>query len=336
MAQPLKIHNGQTIVRKHPVNLIARDTPQFNHAFPDEIPPTYLLELKRAHILKDLIFTISPLSFYNDHTCRNPVKSGVKFKRLLRLLYPSHKIKSGVWIGEEWGAEYYHWFVDALPRLMSVIDRMKPDTKLLLPDYYRSRSYIPASLEILGVDAYYFNRDKHQVVNELLLPSFTAPFGKFNTQYIKMVRERLAIKGNTATDKIYISRAKARIRRIKNESEVQTVMEAHGFRTYYLEDHSLRDQLDIFSRAKVIAGLHGAGLTNMLFAPSGAQVLELRNEGELGYYHFYHLASDLDLSYYYLQCKGDTKDTYRVNVTVDIAMLEKTLSLMECNEKGAV
>lgn len=39
-------------------------------------------------------------------------------------------------------------------------------------------------------------------------------------------------------------------------------------------EYSLRDQLDIFSNAKIIIGAHGAGLTNMLWAPNDVSIVE--------------------------------------------------------------
>jgi capsular polysaccharide biosynthesis protein len=37
---------------------------------------------------------------------------------------------------------------------------------------------------------------------------------------------------------------------------------------------SLADQVELFSEAKVVIGPHGAGLTNIMFAPKGAIVIE--------------------------------------------------------------
>jgi prepilin-type processing-associated H-X9-DG protein len=42
---------------------------------------------------------------------------------------------------------------------------------------------------------------------------------------------------------------------------------------FHAEDHSLRDTVAVFRRADVIVGVHGAGLTNMLFASSPPQLL---------------------------------------------------------------
>ena len=38
---------------------------------------------------------------------------------------------------------------------------------------------------------------------------------------------------------------------------------------------SVRDQIDHFAAADAIVGLHGAGLTNLVFAKPGARVLEI-------------------------------------------------------------
>ena len=66
----------------------------------------------------------------------------------------------------------------------------------------------------------------------------------------------------------------------------------------------------------------------MLFMPPGGQVLELRNEEDRNNCYF-ALASDLGHPYYYLTNKGNTADTYNVEIEVDIAKLQEAVAQME-------
>lgn len=64
------------------------------------------------------------------------------------------------------------------------------------------------------------------------------------------------------------------------------------------ENYSLRDQIALFSNAKAICAVHGAGLTNLLWCQPGCKVLELCSDNYLnGCYE--GLASYLDLNYRY-------------------------------------
>jgi len=83
-----------------------------------------------------------------------------------------------------------------------------------------------------------------------------------------------------------------------NESEIETALASRGFRTVVLSEMSFEAQVRSFSRARLIVAGHGAGLTNLLFAPPGAAVVEITNTylqshddfrfiaGQLGQTHF--------------------------------------------------
>ncbi len=96
-----------------------------------------------------------------------------------------------------------------------------------------------------------------------------------------------------------------------------------------MEDYSLQQQVDLLSETKALIGLHGAGLTNMLFMPTGAQLLELRNQGDRSNNCFFSMAADLHHRYYYLTNAGNKADAYDVEIEVDIAALEAMIITME-------
>jgi capsular polysaccharide biosynthesis protein len=64
-------------------------------------------------------------------------------------------------------------------------------------------------------------------------------------------------------------------RRFINQSEVEQVFRARGFQIVVPEDLSVQQQIELFSRAKVIAGPSGAAIANLVFAPRGCQILVL-------------------------------------------------------------
>lgn len=58
-------------------------------------------------------------------------------------------------------------------------------------------------------------------------------------------------------------------------SEISALMQKHGVREITATKMPVEEQLAIFGNASAIIGLHGAGLTNMLFAPDGCGVVEI-------------------------------------------------------------
>jgi len=57
---------------------------------------------------------------------------------------------------------------------------------------------------------------------------------------------------------------------MENEPEVETALLRHGFSVVYPQNYSVDEQVAMFSRARVVVGPHGAGLTNTVFAPQGS------------------------------------------------------------------
>lgn len=89
-------------------------------------------------------------------------------------------------------------------------------------------------------------------------------------------------------ERLYVARNAGIGRSIKNEPELLTLLGQYGFRTVYSEKLSFSEQAKLFSRSSHVLGPHGAGLTNIVFCPKNAKVLEL-------FHPFY--ASD---AYYYI------------------------------------
>ena len=76
-------------------------------------------------------------------------------------------------------------------------------------------------------------------------------------------------------ERIYISRRGANsFRTLQNEAEVELAAARLGFTIVRAEDHSFDDQIALFSRARVVIGPHGAGITNTVFAPPGCLVCD--------------------------------------------------------------
>jgi capsular polysaccharide biosynthesis protein len=96
------------------------------------------------------------------------------------------------------------------------------------------------------------------------------------------------------------------------------VLQERGFESHVLEDYSFGRQMKLFMEADVIAGPHGAGLANMLFAENPL-VVELFPETVLKP-QFYFLASILGFEY-----EAIVTDGIKNNLRIDIAHLQQRL-----------
>jgi hypothetical protein len=66
--------------------------------------------------------------------------------------------------------------------------------------------------------------------------------------------------------------------RLTNQAELENVLSQHGFKIVYAEDYSVAGQKELFAKARVVVGVHGAGLTNMMFAPRSTLLVEIMNQ----------------------------------------------------------
>ena len=75
--------------------------------------------------------------------------------------------------------------------------------------------------------------------------------------------------------RLLISRRDEPRRALANESALAAALAPFGFETIVPGELPVREQIAAFSSAEFIVAAHGAGLTNMLFAPSTARIVEI-------------------------------------------------------------
>ena len=77
----------------------------------------------------------------------------------------------------------------------------------------------------------------------------------------------------SAVCRLFVNRRPEMGRCIANVEELETALRARGFRTIYPGEMSVAEQINAFVAAEVVVGIHGAGLTNIIFRRSGKMSL---------------------------------------------------------------
>lgn len=203
------------------------------------------------------------------------------------------------------GSNHFHWLIEALPRLYSLVPGGEPLT-LLMPDTLRplARQTLEACLPE-GFDLRYVPSEQRLRLERFILPSFLTTLWDFAyppRPHLDYVRERILASfglplAHEPAERIYISRAKAPTRHVTNEEEVVDVLGEAGFQPYILEDLPFEEQVRLFHQAEAVVAPHGAGQTNMLFA-GRAPILEITSRVAAPVYFFQSLA--LSQPYHYL------------------------------------
>lgn len=319
-----------TVHRTLPVNLVPKDKLIFDSALSVSFQRLFPVYLKNVWILQDTIFSPGEIKFYAKFTHIAELGLLQFAKRTALCCTKSwRKITRGIWVTDEWSANYFHWMTDCLPRILEGIQR-DPSAPIILPEAYRSLGYVVQSLELLSVRVEFFKSRENLCVDTLILTARTATYPNFNPPLVQKTRELLAPKiKESASKKVYISRKLASKRKAQNEFEVELLLRKRGFDIVCAEQLNVRQQIDLMAETKLLVSLHGAALTNMLFLPNDAKVLELRKVGDSKTQCYFNLSSALQLNYYYTLNQGNHPETILADFMIDLQALESTLDLIE-------
>lgn len=228
---------------------------------------------------------------------------------------------------------YSHWLSDWLPRL-APMGPIRPDG-----DVYVAITPMQAPFQRESLAACGFGADRIVEIEddtiiqarELLAPldfGFTPhPAYKTAPWAVSYLRSTVGYgvafptRASPKHEKrrIYISRADAGYRKILNETELVRSLDVLGFETHTLAALTIRDQAALFGSASHIVGLHGAGLTNLIFAEAGGSICEIF-PASYGTPAFYDIAAGVGMNYANYVCDGTIRTPISTmdNVELDV------------------
>ena len=266
------------------------------------LPKTYIAEITNATVFSntDLII-VNNLALYdeidksdiNTYAIKSPIVKKIS-KQSVALSMPSDSSKTipeGIHFAKDHSKNYFHWIVECIPRL-SLVQSLAKNIPLLVDEDIPSQAL--EALELLNTDnrpIIRLKRGKAYKVKKLHYPSqlsalhdnYNKPNYKndliYSPEAISFVRNAMLKKINAqekaGNRKIYISRKNSDYRQLLNTVEVENFLAGMGFEIIFPEHLSFFTQLQIFSRAEIIIGQSGAGMTNFIFAPKGCKVVML-------------------------------------------------------------
>lgn len=235
---------------------------------------------------------------------------------------------------------YSFWLTSSLVRLMMLQESGKKFT-LIFPEEWDTIPYVQETLRTFqNIQLERIPAGVHIQVPHLLLPEvrpFTAclnknDINKVSSHLLKFYKPEIEQICNTP-EKIFVNRKKANCRKIENESDVLSVMKLHGFVEIDFDEMNLVQQMAYMQNAKQVVMLHGAGMTNVMFAKPNTKILELMHEyTEPRTYRFIYwfLTVQNNCDYYVQFCKtlNTHNDEWRKNLEVNTSSLENNLKLM--------
>lgn len=311
-------------------------------------PAQYLVGIPKGVAAGGGFVRLATGEFLTESTWRMDYMLGSLGENIYRARYRRHKfyLEGDIYYLEMmFSGNYAHWFLDELPRLVSALPHLPPDTKFIVSDPLQD--FKLHSLSALGITQDRLIPVKGYFETHCERLWFTTPLGSCEwattaPDIFDQIRQALLqVYGDMVgptPEKIFISRSGAASRRLINEDELLPLIESFGFSVVRTENLSLAQQVRTFSKAKVVLAAHGAGITNMLFSPPPALLMELQDAMFAPRRWYWKVPSILRHNYSTLtgpvtrsRYEGDTDFTIHPDSLKKY--LESSLSAQDCKPK---
>lgn len=326
------IYHRESINRTPPCNLKQEDEELFSHEYTKELIEASCFEVKNG------LVTAEGQLFCNHELVPGTEQGPVKPDLYNSILWGRRTVtisnQKGLIIHNKWTNGYYHWVTEAVPKLLWLRDNYDlKEFVLLLPESHRV-NYIADFLSAFDLKkTIYFGTSENVFLPELVYVSEIAQTG--NIRPVSAQEIRNAFRKDLQPKKaLYISRKNAQRRRVIQEEQLLNALNPTVVDAIETDNMSVQEQVDLFSACNTLISIHGAGLTNMVFMPKDANVIELRLKDDSKNNCYFALASALNLNYYYLLCESDdsSKSTQDANFIVEADGLLEILE--QINDAG--
>ena len=322
----IELFSEHSISYSYPENFNPADKSLFyDENFSFDIPAVRLFELSQAKVTNcSVIENYLPVYRLTYHKkpgvlafCKELVRSAVQKKE---------NVEFGILGIQDWANNYFHWMTEMLPRIVAM-KHHHPSIPVVIPSNYLNYPFIVESLDLLKIDIKTFDVRQSLKVNKL----YATPIphvGRFHEGLMHFFRDKMLSTTPYHSDPfrcIYITRGKARRRRILNEEAVFELLEKKGFEKIVLEDLQLKDQVKIFQEARVVVASHGAGLANTMFMQKGKTVIELKSDNNR-YWCYFSLARVFGLKYYYSLNNGHVANHRDADIDINLDALNELIT----------
>ncbi len=327
-----------------PANLVLQDTALFSHEFERRFEPCRVVAIDQVSLLNHSWLQKQQGCFVDGfrpwHGPRRRKRG--RLRDLIYLVRPGKQFDEVIWAHDDWSGNYFHWLTDVLPKLMAWRQEGLPNLPVLLPADCLLPSYVAESLERLGFSMRSFAQHERIEITRLWVIEPTAPTGNFRAALLNHLRSRLIngssnskADGSDSPHKIYISRRDSQRRCLRNEAELEAVLEEHRVKPVLLEGRPLANQINMFSQCGLLVGLHGAGLTNMLWMPAGGEVIEIRRRGDAHNNCYYAMADALGHRYSYILAESIDPDLMNQNSDLILDSMDLRVTLQSTLQRMA-
>jgi hypothetical protein len=212
-----------------------------------------------------------------------------------------------------WGNGFYHFMTESLPMILYVNKMTNKNYDIVC----NRSGFCESVLRYFGVqNPIYIDMPPLNKKFAIRMP--TIECGNPSLEKIQLIREIICTKTIFMPKWGILIYRKEQLRFIHNFNDVLEMLKRiYPEITWYVFDSlPIQESVRLFSRAKIIVGAHGAGLTNMLFSPNGTTVVEFSDMANPNIC-YWHLSETLKNKHYIIP-----HETIENQFTIDIERVE--------------
>ncbi len=297
----------------------------YDENFSFDIPGVHLFELNNVRVTnRSVVEKYFLISNFTQHTNFSIIDI---YKEIVRLaVYKKENVDLGILGIQDWANNYFHWMTEMLPRILAMRNQY-PLIPVVIPSNYLNYPFIVESLDLFKIDVKIFDV-RHSLKIDKLYATPIPHVGRFNEGLMHFFRDKFIQEFAPVPQPfrlLYVSRDKAKRRKIRNENYVYELLAKKGFEKLVLENIPLKHQVKLFQEARVVIGCHGAGLTNIMFMQKKQSVIELKANNN-NYWCYFSLARVFGLKYYYSLNNGHVANHRDADIDIDIDALNLLIS----------
>jgi len=167
---------------------------------------------------------------------------------------------------------FYHWLIEDLPPFLYTLRNSEKSAPVLY--YHKAPNYVIDLIQELPNQTFAMPRGVY--IEKIRFVTRGPDTGWPLVEDVLELRKYFfeSFEKVKVMKKIYISRQKS-TRSPKFEAALVEILKKEGWKILFLEEMSLREQIVEFSSASIVCGVHGAGLSGIVWMDSKAKVIEL-------------------------------------------------------------
>lgn len=255
------------------------------------------------------------------------------------------KTEDGFFLAGNGSYNWFHWLIEILPKIL-LINEVKCNTILVDISVKKYPTMLEALRLMVGnrykivylendtvysVDNLYYVNEINKLQFNVFDPTDNSQLEVFYNkdflkEYVHIIKNKVTkvIELPVSPEKIYIKR-KGTHRIPKNDSELELFLQNHGFVAVVLEELTFPQQISLFSSAREIVGLTGAGWSNMIFCHPRTKMLIISPDNYVEFKGFQYLAQTFELSLNYLYYENHNLPHNSNSFSINLAELDKSL-----------